>query len=607
MLQDAIEAIRQEKYDRARDLLTRLIRQDQENPTYWLWMSVAVQNRREKIYCLQNVLRKDPQNQLALQGLVLAGASPIPDNAQIKAAERRKWNAELKIPNELITKSNHKQRGLLIFGAALGVLVCVFILIIALRMASLKSPKKLAVVVTKTSAVIPSYTPSPTFIGYVVQPSGTAADFEQNPTPLSALLAATYTPTPIYINTPHPISEAYRAGMLAYEQSNWDSAIIYFEQAINVEPNAADIVYYLAESQRNAGNISEAGKLYQKALQLNPNFAPAYLGLARIQFKQGKKDDGWTNLNKAIQLDPNYADAYIERVKYFLNQNQLTEAEEDILKVKTLLPFSPLPHLLKARLAMEKGEFEVAEEESKKAFELDQTLLETYLLYGNTALLNRDYVEAQDKLQTYLQYVKRDGLAWYLYGRALAEMSDIDDLKQAWTVEIAKPHSATKALSALQKAEINKANQSDLPLYQSSLYLELKEGQEAVNDLLNGRAVVMEINKMGQAPDLWFAYQIALARAFFYSERYSEALSQLNLAETLAKELPQKAIVYYWRGLVYDKDGKQSLANRDWLALAGLPSDVIPEKFQSTIAERLLQLTPTPTTEIVTGTPLPTP
>ena len=37
-------------------------------------------------------------------------------------------------------------------------------------------------------------------------------------------LPETYTPVPIYVNTPHPVTEAYRAGLTAYEKSDWPSA-----------------------------------------------------------------------------------------------------------------------------------------------------------------------------------------------------------------------------------------------------------------------------------------------------------------------------------------------------------------------------------------------
>jgi hypothetical protein len=42
MLQDAIEALRQDDKARARDILTRLIKANQNNATYWIWMSAAV-------------------------------------------------------------------------------------------------------------------------------------------------------------------------------------------------------------------------------------------------------------------------------------------------------------------------------------------------------------------------------------------------------------------------------------------------------------------------------------------------------------------------------------------------------------------------------------
>ena len=52
MLDEAIAAAREGDRTRARDLLTRLLRTDQSNPEYWLWMSSIVDSPKEKIYCL---------------------------------------------------------------------------------------------------------------------------------------------------------------------------------------------------------------------------------------------------------------------------------------------------------------------------------------------------------------------------------------------------------------------------------------------------------------------------------------------------------------------------------------------------------------------------
>ena len=53
MLQEAIEAVANGQRERARDLLTRLLRANQANPKYWLWMSSVVDTTKERVYCLQ--------------------------------------------------------------------------------------------------------------------------------------------------------------------------------------------------------------------------------------------------------------------------------------------------------------------------------------------------------------------------------------------------------------------------------------------------------------------------------------------------------------------------------------------------------------------------
>ena len=51
----------------------RLLKTDQSNASYWIWMSAAVDTTKERIYCLETALRLDPQNAIAKRGLVLLG------------------------------------------------------------------------------------------------------------------------------------------------------------------------------------------------------------------------------------------------------------------------------------------------------------------------------------------------------------------------------------------------------------------------------------------------------------------------------------------------------------------------------------------------------
>ena len=156
--------------------------------------------------------------------------------------------------------------------------------------------------VTDTPTLIPMTrvvvitTPTPTFIG---------------PTPLWMLLDATYTPTPVYVNTPHPVNEAFRVGLRAFGQGNLITALQYIQQASKVDPKSADIQYYLGEIHRMQGEYEQALDDYANALELNANFAPAFLGRAQVNLALNKKADVSDDLKSAIEKDSKYGQAYL--------------------------------------------------------------------------------------------------------------------------------------------------------------------------------------------------------------------------------------------------------------------------------------------------------
>src|SRR5688572_33124978 len=69
MFQDAVDALRRGDKKRAKDIITGLLKEDQNNTTYWVWLSAAVDNTKERIYCLQTALKLDPENAAAKRGL----------------------------------------------------------------------------------------------------------------------------------------------------------------------------------------------------------------------------------------------------------------------------------------------------------------------------------------------------------------------------------------------------------------------------------------------------------------------------------------------------------------------------------------------------------
>src|ERR1044071_1262522 len=101
VFQEAMEALREGKKAHARELLTGLLKTDQNNATYWVWMSATVDTPKERIYCLQTAIKLDPENATAKRGLILHGALPPDETIQPFPVNRpRLWEEKLLLAHE---------------------------------------------------------------------------------------------------------------------------------------------------------------------------------------------------------------------------------------------------------------------------------------------------------------------------------------------------------------------------------------------------------------------------------------------------------------------------------------------------------------------------
>ncbi|MDD2694885.1 MAG: tetratricopeptide repeat protein [Anaerolineales bacterium] len=619
MLQEAIAAIRQHKLNRARDLLTRLLKVDKENPLYWLWLSTVVETGKERAYCLQMVLRLDPNNDDARRGLVMMGALPAAENRKPLFVVPRKWEVKIiaDAPHSGLCALWANPVSQLSLLAVIGMVVVVAVIVGIVG--TEKKPVQVVVRRTRTPAPLASYTPTPTYLGYVAPvPQTTPVLASSGPTPLWMMLEATYTPTPFYVSTPHVISgEAYRAGEIALTNGNWQEALTFFEQASKLEPDAPDILYYLGEAHRLKGNYIAAISAYNQAISVNRSFAPAYLGKTRARLAADPKAEIDDDLDRAIEFDPNLAEAYLERIDYFLAQGDVESSLQDLVMVEKLLPHSPWPYLYRAQILMEQGDARQALEAAQRAFELDQTLLPVYKVYGEAALLGGDYDAAADKLAVYVQFRKKDAWAWLALGKAHARLAS-DEQVSRLLAQGASEGDYRKALDAFEQGAKLNDKMPGLTLQRGCVYLALGEGQKAVNDLLVARQEeAANYTGSAQSP-LWFALNIGLGRALLEAERYQDAYKVIDGARNQIESEEDKAAFYYWRATALEAMGNRTAALRDWKALTAIEFGAVPQQWQDLAEEKLAALsttqgsqtpsaTPPSPTALLTGSGTPTP
>jgi len=127
-------------------------------------------------------------------------------------------------------------------------------------------------------------------------------------------------------------------GSLADNRQQWDQAIDFYSQAIQLNPSSADAYIGLAGDYYEKGQYELEVKNYEKAVQLNPRNPDAcyYLGTAYEDIGQFDKAIG--QYLTTLKLDPNYKDARRDLALLYLARGNKSEAMKLIPQLAKLNP-----------------------------------------------------------------------------------------------------------------------------------------------------------------------------------------------------------------------------------------------------------------------------
>ncbi len=559
-LNEAVQAIQNDENEKARQLLTGLLRTDPARVEAWLWLSSVIETHDERIRCLREALAHDPNNEIARRGLVLLGAmSPAEAGIKPHVISPQPWRPHYGSLEGTQSFSISPSPRLYAFAGLL------FILIILFTIGLINNSRpRVYTPLPLPGTPIPSATFPPTGTPVVRSPTPTFV----GPTPLWMFLQATYTATPLYINTPHPVTEAYRGGIRALERGDWKGVITYMEQVSAVQPGSADVYYYTGEAYRSQGDYEHALAAYEKAIQVQPSFAPAYLGRARINLAAGDIENVQADLDMALTNDPNLGEAYLVQAEYDLAQKNAEAALTALLDAEKTLPGSPLIPLYRAQANLLLGQPGEAIEAGLQAHDLDFTLLPAYRVLGEAYLADGQAGSAISNLRTYLLYKDQDAGALILMGEAQAALENYP-----------------QALSSFTRALEIDDTLIDAYLQRGLVYL-AQNNELALDDMSSA----LKIDPQS------FAANLGKGRAFAMMGRHIEAFTQYNKAEALAADDNDEANLYYYRALSEEAMDRLALAIQDWQALLALPKGSVEVSWILQANQHLQTLiTPQPT------------
>jgi len=577
MLEQAIKFIGEEKFPQAKEMLTGLLQTDQNNATYWVWLSAAMETQKERLYCLQMAYKVDPANAAARRGLVLMGALSADDSLPpFPMNHPRPWETKLKLADEKPQPTGIRR----VTSNPFFRLALIAVVVVTIVGGSIFG---LGALVNATRPVAPTVN----LMTATSRPSVTPVINQNVPTanativPLSNLLTMTYTPTVVYALTPHGdvALDAYHGAVRAYDQGRWSDLANMMAQIGTSQPGSVDTLYFIAEADRMSGQFADAIDYYKQAIKLNPKFAPSYLGRARATLALNPQQSVIADLNKAIALDPNYSEAYLERGLYYLKKQNLPAAKSDLVQAASMNPGSPIIQLDLARVLLAVGENEAALQAAQKANQLDITMLDGYLVLGMAYRANDQIDQAVDALDTYTKYSLTNPDAFTTLASAYFARGDYPT-----------------ALKNADQAILLDKNDAEAHRWRGEVYLATKEYDKALTDF-----------RQSYRTNVTFEAGVGIVRSMLALKDFSNAYGNVLVIEKLAKTDQQRGILLYYGALALEGTNDQVAASRNWTQLLALPTAATTDQMRADAKAHIIALQsatpPPPPTATVTLTP----
>jgi tetratricopeptide (TPR) repeat protein len=402
------------------------------------------------------------------------------------------------------------------------------------------------------------------------------------PTPLWMLLPQTYTPTVVYVNTPRAAQsiDQYRSAKVAYASGDWDAYIASMKMILPLEPDSADISYFIGEAYRFKGDSDTASEFYNDALKIDPDFGPPYLGLARARLLDDPNANVDYLFEEAIARDPKFGEIYIERARYHIFHKDYKDAIADLDTASELMPDSPLVYMAYADAYLALDDKKHALEAAEKAYSLDITEPLVYKTLGTLYIENGQYERAIEALNVYVIFANENDRAFALLGQAYYELKDYK-----------------AAVDNFDKSQaLNPNGMRKFYVYRGLANLELNNIDQAVDDL----------EKAYNEDDKSFVINLGLARAYFIQEKFGSAFVQAEILKSLAETDKETALALYWHALSQEKRGETKAAIKDWQALLAMNKNAMTPEMRAE-AEQHLKAVVTPTNTPKPGTVTPTP
>jgi tetratricopeptide (TPR) repeat protein/glycosyltransferase involved in cell wall biosynthesis len=115
-------------------------------------------------------------------------------------------------------------------------------------------------------------------------------------------------------------------GTIAHRQHQWSIAVGYYQQALALDPTAAEVHLNLGNTLRRLDRREMAIAHYRQAVSLDPGNVIAHNNLGVTLRQQGDPEGAIVHYRQALMLDPNYPDTHFNLANALRDQDDFVAA-----------------------------------------------------------------------------------------------------------------------------------------------------------------------------------------------------------------------------------------------------------------------------------------
>lgn len=120
--------------------------------------------------------------------------------------------------------------------------------------------------------------------------------------------------------------EYIRLGQEQLDEGNLDQALDYFHSALKLQPDNAEVIFYIGLTYSKMGQAEEAIKCYRKSLELDPEASGAWTNLGNKYDELKQYDLAEECYRRSSLVDPDDDFNYVEWGRMYQNQERYEEA-----------------------------------------------------------------------------------------------------------------------------------------------------------------------------------------------------------------------------------------------------------------------------------------